>query len=176
MPKLVHFGEFLKIWRLRSNSVTRQINFNRTKIGGKCQNSNASIKIGAMYQNKSLKPPKIANKAFPHCLKITQNVAFEFLTFWQFPQIFVLLKLTCLVTLFDRKLHVFKNSPNWPFLPFLITFCLEYYIVTLLWSTQNVNVARFDRNVEWDFFCDFQTPWHCTTKLMQFPWTIVISV
>ena len=27
-------------------------------------------------------------------------------------------------------------------------------------STQNVNVARFARNVEWDFFCDFQTP--CT--------------
>ena len=38
------------------------------------------------------------------CLKITQNVSFEF---------FVLLKLTCLVTLFDRKLHVFKNSPKW---------------------------------------------------------------
>ena len=26
-------------------------------------------------------------------------------------------------------------------------------------STRNVNVARFARNVEWDFFCDFQTPW-----------------
>ena len=26
-------------------------------------------------------------------------------------------------------------------------------------SKQNVNVARFARNVEWDFFCDFQTPW-----------------
>ena len=24
-------------------------------------------------------------------------------------------------------------------------------------STQNVNVARFARNVRWDFFCDFQT-------------------
>ena len=45
-----------------------------------------------------------------HCLKITQNVAFEF---WHFPPIFVLLKLTCLVTLFDRKLRVFKNSPKW---------------------------------------------------------------
>ena len=27
-----------------------------------------------------------------------------------------------------------------------------------LLSTQNVNVARFARNVEWDFFSDFQTP------------------
>ena len=26
-------------------------------------------------------------------------------------------------------------------------------------STQNVNVAHFARNLEWDFFCDFQTPW-----------------
>ena len=33
--------------------------------------------------------------------------------FWHFPPIFVLLKLTCLVTLFDRKLQVFKNSPKW---------------------------------------------------------------
>ena len=42
-------------------------------------------------------PPNAAS----HCLKIPQNVAFEF---WHFPPIFVLLKLTCLVTLFDRKL------------------------------------------------------------------------
>ena len=26
-------------------------------------------------------------------------------------------------------------------------------------ATLNVNVARFAHNVEWDFFCDFQTPW-----------------
>ena len=52
-----------------------------------------------------------------HCLKITQNVAFEF---WHFPPIFVLLKLIGLVTLFDRKLQLFKNSP---FLAFLIYSC-----------------------------------------------------
>ena len=39
MPKIVNFGEFLKTWSLRSKSVTRQVSFNRTKIGGKCQNS-----------------------------------------------------------------------------------------------------------------------------------------
>ena len=39
-----------------------------------------------------------------HCLKITQTVPFELFKFWHFPPIFVLLKLTCLVTLFDRKL------------------------------------------------------------------------
>ena len=30
-----------------------------------------------------------------------------------------------------------------------------------LLSTQNVNLARFARNVEWDFFCDFQTLCFC---------------
>ena len=40
-----------------------------------------------------------------------------------------------------------KTRQNGPFLAFLI----------LRLSIQNVNVARFARNVEWDFFCDFQT-------------------
>ena len=33
-PKMVHFGEFLKTWSLRSNSVTKQVSFNWSKIGG----------------------------------------------------------------------------------------------------------------------------------------------
>ena len=41
--KKFHFGKFLKTWSLRSNSVTRQVSFNRTKIGEKCQNSNATF-------------------------------------------------------------------------------------------------------------------------------------
>ena len=32
IAKMVDYGEFLKTWSLRSNSVTRQVNFNRTKI------------------------------------------------------------------------------------------------------------------------------------------------
>ena len=43
-----------------------------------------------------------------HCLKITQNVAYDFLNFGSFHQF-----LSYLVTLFDRKLQVFKNSPKW---------------------------------------------------------------
>ena len=38
MPKMVHFGEFLKTWSLQSYSVTRRVSFNRIKIDGKCQN------------------------------------------------------------------------------------------------------------------------------------------
>ena len=53
-------------------------------------------------------------------LKITQNVAFRFLNFGIFHQltylvifvVFVILQVTCLVTLFDHKLQVFKNSPK----------------------------------------------------------------
>ena len=37
-PKMVNFGEFLKTWSFWSNSATRQVNFKRTKIGGKRQN------------------------------------------------------------------------------------------------------------------------------------------
>ena len=69
-----------------------------------------------------------------HCLKITHNVVFDF---WHFPPSFVLFKLTCLVTMFDRKLQVFKNSPKWTI----------FGIFNKLLSTQNVNLARFARNV-----------------------------
>ena len=53
---------------------------------------------------------------------------------------------TCLVTLFDRKLQVFKNSPNWPF----------FGTFNELLSNKNENDVLAMLN---DFFCDFQTPW-----------------
>ena len=58
--------------------------------------------------------------------------------FWHFSPIFVLLKLTCLVTLFDRKLQIFKNSPK----------LAIFGNLNILLSTQNVNVARFARKNE----------------------------
>ena len=56
--------------------------------------------------------------------------------FWHFPPIFVVLKVTCLVTLFDLKFQIWKTPQNW-------TIC---GIFDELLSTQNVNVARFARN------------------------------
>ena len=47
---MVHFGQFLKTWSLQSNSVTRQFNFNRTKIGGKCPNSKFKCDILSNFQ------------------------------------------------------------------------------------------------------------------------------
>ena len=70
-----------------------------------------------------------------------------FSNFWYFSPILALLELTCLVTLFDRKLQVFKNSSYWPF----------FGIFNELLSTQNVKVARYARNVECDFSCAFHT-------------------
>ena len=61
--------------------------------------------------------------------------------------------MTCLVTLFDRKLQVFKNSPKW-------TIFGIFNELLATQNVQNVNVARFARKVECDFFCDFQTPSH----------------
>ena len=45
--------------------------------------------------------------------------------------------MTCLVTLFDCKIQVFKNSPK----------LTIFGIFNELLATQNVNVARFARNV-----------------------------
>ena len=51
----------------------------------------------------------------------------------------------------------------------------HFGIFNELLSTQNVNIARFARNVECDFFCDFQTPCvlqlqiaFCTNRLFSF--------
>ena len=58
------------------------------------------------------------------CLKITQNVAFCIFCILAFStNVGPILKMTCLVTLFDHKLKFCKNSPNWPFWANLMKFC-----------------------------------------------------
>ena len=51
MPKIVHFGEFLTIWSLRSNSVTRQATFKKTKIGRKRQNWKIKMRHFGWFSN-----------------------------------------------------------------------------------------------------------------------------
>ena len=48
---MVHFGEFLKTWSLRSNRVSRQVSFNRSKIGGKCQNWKIQMRHFGWFSN-----------------------------------------------------------------------------------------------------------------------------
>ena len=49
-----------------------------------------------------------------HCERSELRLHFEWtkFEFWHFSSIFVRLKVTCLVTLFDRELKVSKNSQN----------------------------------------------------------------
>ena len=61
-----------------------------------------------------------------------------------FSSIFVQSKLSTPSTVWPSGFQ--KTRQNWPFFDELL-------------STQDVNVDRFARNIEWDFFCDFQTPW-----------------
>ena len=50
MPKMANFDEFLKTWSLRSNSVTRQVNFNRTKNGGNAKTEKLKCDILGDFQ------------------------------------------------------------------------------------------------------------------------------
>ena len=51
MPKIVNFGECLKTWSWRTNNVVRQVNFNRTKIGGKRQSSKIQMRHFEEFPN-----------------------------------------------------------------------------------------------------------------------------
>ena len=93
-------------------------------------------KIVILLENLVLDPLLCHLRMFEN---YSQCVAFEVL---HFPPIFGQLKGGAfLVTLFDRKLQVFKSSPKWTT------------------STQNVNVAPFAQNIECDFLGNVQTLW-----------------
>ena len=75
-------------------------------------------------------------------LQITKNDSFEFLAFF--------------INICPIKIEMYDNSvdlkvPGFQKLPKIDHFCT----LNELLSTQNVNLARFARNVEWDFFLWF---------------------
>ena len=72
-----------------------------------------SLATANAHQHQYFKFALPVIQIFFKSLKITQNVAFEFLNFGIFHQFLSYLKLNCLVALFDCKLQVFKNSPKW---------------------------------------------------------------
>ena len=59
----------------------------------------------------------------------------------------------------------FLSNQSWPFFGFWKN-CQN----GLDLFTQYVNVARFARNVEWDFFCNFQTSWLYLDHFMLYSW------
>ena len=71
------------------------------------------------------------------------------------------------VDFYDNLITVFENYPKcriW-FFDFWHFRLDQFGIFIELLSIQNVNVARFARNVDWYFFCDFQT--QCLLSKMQ---------
>ena len=70
--------------------------------------------------------------------------------------------LTFSTIIWPNKTDLSGNNVWLQFLDFQKFVKLDHYGVHFWWkflSTQNVNVVRFVRNVEWDFFFDFQTPY-----------------
>ena len=80
--------------------------------------------------------------------------------FWHFLPIFVQLKLTCLVTLFDRKLLVFKNLQNQPFFGI---FKFTFVPLTTSW--------------EWDFFLWFSNTvlFYCSQFFSQYGHAVLLN-
>ena len=73
---MVHFGEFLQTWSLRSNSVTRQVSFNRTKIGGKCPNQkNLSATFWVIFK-QYVAPSKFNLKNLSSFFLVLQIISF----------------------------------------------------------------------------------------------------
>ena len=69
MSKVVRSGQFLKTWSLRSNSVTRHVIFNRTKIGEKCQNWKIKMRHFGWFSNNvglRLRHVILRPKLWPH--------------------------------------------------------------------------------------------------------------
>ena len=207
-------------WSLRSNSVTRQVNFNRTKNYGKCPNSKTQMRLFGWFSNtvkkshsdslkkilcftrkcgkmkflelflntafftekkapkipasywwkcstldrsrdwaklaKSIRIPDVSErwhnrilgthcrdygiaKSTPiHSVWTLLKMSHWIFQGWHFHGFFSLLKLTCLVTLFNRKLQMFQKLAKLGI----------FGIFNKLLSTQYENIARFARNVE----------------------------
>ena len=60
----------------------------------------------------------------------------------------------CVVAIHERVLAQCLKIPQ--NVAFSNTRQIDWFWHFELLSNQNVNAARFARNVEWDFFCDFQ--------------------
>ena len=96
--------------------------------------------------------------------------------------IFVLLKVTCLVTLFDRKLQISKTRHNEPFLAFLINFCpLKCNRSSLRSQLKNSNFYGF-----WRLFAmifrdkivglKFANVWFSSRNVLRNKWCLALEI
>ena len=91
MSKMFNFCEFSKIWSLRSNNVTRQVNCNRTKIGWKCQNWKSQMRHFGWFSNSVTLFKNIFN--IVTVFKNYSKCRIWLFQFWHFPPIFVQLSI-----------------------------------------------------------------------------------
>ena len=95
-------------------------------------------------------------KSFPMFCSLSSSTRNEFATlFWIACNLY-----ECYISWHFYKVSFSKTRQNEPFLAYFINFCL----------LENVNVARFARNVEWDYFCNFQ---HCEMSYFIEMWVYV---
>ena len=116
---MVHFGEFLKTWSLRSNSVTRQVSFNRTKIGGKCQNSKIQIRHFGWFSNTVYMLDICLMRWVMNCIR-------KYLLFWWMVRL-------------DKRLWII--SVEWKYIP-LRKYGFHLKMESFLWKIQVVYCLR----------------------------------
>ena len=146
--KCDNFGDFQTLCTRLINAVCI---LTHLMLGNTSSSFSPNTKL-TLWNKVTIFVPKYRTRHFVCILDIRHNVwkslkmsHLIFLILAFSTNFFVLLELTCLVTLFNQKFQVFKKSPSSPI----------FGIFNELLSTQNANVARFARNVECDFFCDF---------------------
>ena len=99
-PEMTHYGMY---WRVEQKFDANNIAYTGATIG-------LHRDLPFYANGPGVQLLHCLGKYNARCLKIAQNVTFQF---WHFPPFLVLLKLTFLVTMLDRKLQGFKISPKW---------------------------------------------------------------
>ena len=148
MPKIVHFGEFLNTWSLRTNSVTRQVNFDRSKIGGKCQNwkfLNATFwvifKHCARATSQEL-PPSISREIF---------MSFE----WKNPQFFFGLRIRAVSRLFPGIFSISQEISGKFYVLWLKNFSISLNFSLGLELGLSLGNSFFSNSRNFTLFLDF---------------------
>ena len=143
---MVQFGEFLKTWSLRSNRVTRQVSFNRSKNDlkmPKLKNSKATFRVIFKHCVKVIKSLKlVVNCLMPliwFCLQIWWKVFYFSNVFPRFKIKMKMFKISLAknLTLVDEE-----TMESWSgFLWFNgVSKCVIWYFISFMWYFSLVGI------------------------------------
>ena len=112
-------------------------------------------------EGSACRPPVLLRQIKPSVVDyILELWIFSYVTLFEnHPKCFIL---AFFINFFTIKIDL-SGSTVWPQASDIQN-CLFLAFFTKRLSTQNVNVARFARNIEWDFLYDFQTMWPSSTS------------